>query len=243
MVARGTENGRPASGRRPRPFRGARTGRRRKAATSADRRRAHPHRHRHRCERAPWSFGRSDGAAGSLPRIFRAGVGATSAGRADLAAAGCRAHRASDVWDIRTGSCGRHAPSPGLRPPSPRSGGERGDGGPSPRRSRALRARIQRDRLHCPESRRVEYENRSVGRTKDHVVRVLVLFSNSDYRSKVFADYYLTDRSFSFLTKFCHEDDWHAFLPETIACSLPVKRAYVALRFRSMPPWPVAALY
>jgi len=55
-------------------------------------------------------------------QIFRAGVRATSAGRAELATAGCRAHRASDVWDIRTDSCDRHAPSPGLRPPPAQAG-------------------------------------------------------------------------------------------------------------------------
>jgi hypothetical protein len=66
---------------------------------------------------------------------------------------------------------------------------------------------------------------------------------NSHYRSDTFVDYYVTDGSLSWLTKFCHDDDWHAFLPEKIACALVVKRAYFALRFSSMPPWPVAGLY
>lgn len=66
---------------------------------------------------------------------------------------------------------------------------------------------------------------------------------HSHYRTNIFADYYLTDTSFRWLSKFCHDDDWHVFLPETLACSLPVKRAYFDLRFSSMPPWPPADLY
>ena len=66
---------------------------------------------------------------------------------------------------------------------------------------------------------------------------------HSYYRTKIFANSYLMDPSFTWLTLFCHDDDWHAYLPETIACDLAIKRAYFELRFRSMPPWPVAALY
>ncbi len=66
---------------------------------------------------------------------------------------------------------------------------------------------------------------------------------NSYFRTEIFADYYVTDTSCSWLVKFCHDDDWHAFLPEKIACSLPFKNAFFALRFSSMPPWPPAACY
>jgi hypothetical protein len=66
--------------------------------------------------------------------------------------------------------------------------------------------------------------------------------NNGHFRTKIFADYYVTDSS-SWLVKFCHDDDWHAFLPEAIACSLQVKRAFYALRFSCMPPWPPAAMY
>ncbi len=47
---------------------------------------------------------------------------------------------------------------------------------------------------------------------------VVFIRESSDYRSKFFADYYVTDSSFGWLTKFCHDEDWHAFLPERIAC-------------------------
>ena len=66
---------------------------------------------------------------------------------------------------------------------------------------------------------------------------------HSFFRTQFFADYYLMDQSFSWLVKFCHEGDWHAFLPEKIACSLALKRVYFALKFTIMPPWPPAAVY
>ncbi len=69
---------------------------------------------------------------------------------------------------------------------------------------------------------------------------VALVSEHSYFRSNVFEDYYLSDWSFSWIVKFCHEGDWHAFLPERIACSKELKEGYSQFRFVSMPPWPPA---